>query len=139
LTLNPSGIKLKGRVLNKIKELGRSLLIKIYVSEVVKREASSQILKEASDAKSKCNNLVRKIENLFESEVHNEFPELQDLTKRFKGFNDAALSRWNNFLQDPRAVVLSPNEICNIELLSLYFDGNPPFSEGKLHNCVVGR
>lgn len=125
------GIKFEGRVLNKIKELGRSLLIEIYTSVVVKEEISSHILEQLSEAKDGWNQFAGKIENLFESEACKDIPELQELEKRLEGLDKAALLRWENFLKDSGAVVLGPDEICNTELLSLYFEIKPPFSAKK--------
>jgi len=123
------GFKFEGSVLNRVRELGRSNLIEVYVSEVVKREVSSKISEKTNKAKKLSSDLFKEL-SILESETPKEIIDFVGLVER-NDLQEIALSRWNKFLEDSKAVILDPNEICNIELLSLYFDGKYPFSDGK--------
>lgn len=123
------GFRFEGSVLNRVRELGRSNLIEIYVSEVVKREVSSKILEKVNKAKKLSGDLIKEL-SILESETPKEAVDFADLVES-NDLHEVALSRWNKFLEESKAVILDPNDICNIELLSLYFDGKYPFSDGK--------
>lgn len=123
------GFKFEGSVLNRIKKLGRSNLIEIYLSEVVKREVSSKISEKIKEAKKKSSDFIKEL-SILESETPKEVIDFINLVEKHD-LQELALSKWNKFIEDSKAIILDPNDICNIELLSLYFDGKYPFSDGK--------
>ncbi|CDG55215.1 MULTISPECIES: PIN domain-containing protein [Halomonadaceae] len=126
------GFKFEGSVLNRIKKLGRSNLIEIYLSEVVKREVSSKISEKIKEAKKKSSDFIKEL-SILESETPKEVIDFINLVEKHD-LQELALSKWNKFIEDSKAIILDPNDICNIELLSLYFDGKYPFSDGKKKN-----
>lgn len=123
------GFRFEGSVLNRVRDLGRSNLIEIYVSEVVKREVSSKISEKVNKAKKLSGDLIKEL-SILESETPKEAIDFADLIEK-NDLHEVALSRWNKFIEESKAVILDPNDICNIELISLYFDGKYPFSDGK--------
>lgn len=123
------GFKFEGGVLNRIKELGRSSLINIYVSEVVKREVISKISDKTNKAIKLRSELLKEL-SILESDLPVDIEESFNTLKNF-GIGEVGESRWVKFLEESKTTILDPNKICNQELLSMYFNGDYPFSEGK--------
>jgi len=126
------GFKFENTILSRIKELGRLSLINIYISEVVKREVSSKISEKLANAYKHRSDFLKEM-SVLESEV----PE--ELTRSLSDFDEASIknigeTRWVSYIEESKTKVLDPNDICNNELLSFYFDGSFPFSEGKKKN-----
>ena len=123
------GFKFDGSTLNKIKELGRSSLIEVYISEVVKKEVISKLSEKMTKANKLRSDFLKELV-ILENDLPNELAE--SLNKFDKlSLEKVAESRWVKFLEESKATILDPNAICNLELLSMYFDGKYPFSEGK--------
>lgn len=123
------GFKFEGSVLKRIMNLGRSSLIDIYVSEVVKREVTNKISEKISKATKLRFDLLKEL-TILESDLP------KDIVDNFKaidemGIEEVGKSRWIKYLDESKSTIIDPNKICNQELLSMYFNGEFPFSEGK--------
>ncbi len=123
------GFKFENNILSRIKELGSQSLIKIYISEVVKQEVSSKIIEKLSKAKKAKDDLIKEL-SILESDIPKSIKEMLNNYESIE-INDIAKKRWDQYIEDSKITILDPNTICNQELLSLYFSGEFPFSEGK--------
>lgn len=121
--------KFGNRVLSRLRELGSAGLINIIISDVVRREVSSQISKKVSEAISLKDKLLNEL-SFLENDIPKQLAEsLKSSTiEDLKNIGDM---RWKDYIKDANITVLDSNDICNEELLSLYFEGTFPFSAGK--------
>ncbi len=123
------GFKFEGSVLKTIMNLGRSSLIEIYISEVVKREVINKISEKTTKATKLRSDLLKEL-SILESDLPKDIADTLKAIDEI-GIEEIGESRWIKFLDESKATILDPNEICNQELLSMYFNGEFPFSEGK--------
>jgi hypothetical protein len=124
--------KFDNRVLSRLRELGGAGLINIIISDVVRHEVSSQISKKVSEAISLKDKLLNEL-SFLENDIPKQLAEsLKSSTiEDLKNIGDM---RWKDYIKNANITVLNSNDICNEELLSLYFEGTFPFSAGKKKN-----
>jgi hypothetical protein len=123
------GFKFENRVLSKLSQLGESGKLNILISEVVKNEVASKITEKLAvveKSKSEIEKAVSIIEGSIPTEIDEAIAKLDT-----QSLTELAISGWEKYISDSNISVIDPNDICNSELLSLYFDGAFPFSEGK--------
>ncbi len=77
------GLKFEGPVLKKIRSLGNTSLVNIYISEVVRREVSSKIFEKMEDVKKSFAKMAKDI-SILES---NTPKKINDFSSDFKDIN----------------------------------------------------
>ena len=102
------GFKFEGSVLKRIMNLGRSSLIEIYVSEVVKREVISNISDKTSKAKKLRSDLLKEL-SILESDLPKDIADTLKAIDEI-GIEGIGESRWIKFLDESKATILDPNE-----------------------------
>ncbi|MDO6611624.1 PIN domain-containing protein [Shewanella sp. 1_MG-2023] len=123
------GFKFENRVLSKLSRLGEAGKLNILISEVVQNEVTSKITEKLAlieKSKSEIEKAISIIEGYIPKEIDEAIAALDT-----QSLTELAIARWDKYISDSNISVIDPNDICNSELLSLYFDGSFPFSEGK--------
>lgn len=126
------GLKFESKILARIRQLARSQLIHVYISEVVKNEVEVKIKERALKALQHRSNYIKELD-FYESKLPDE------IKKTINYFSDDSIleigiSIWRDYLESSGIQVLDSNEVCNKELLAAYFNGDFPFSSGKKKN-----
>lgn len=117
--------RFEGAVLKRIEQLGKDGLINILISEVVSREVKSKLAEQMDNAYQSFRSMQKNLE------VLESASPLIDFSIDIRGLKGIAESRWDKYLLESKATILSSNDICNSKLLEYYFGGTYPFSEGK--------
>lgn len=123
------GIQLERASLKRLKELASSRMIDLVLTDVVVKEVEEKI----QDKIEKSKILLSKF--LKESEIISEkIPELlstisQEISNN--SFEKKGTNLWNEYLQQSRAEIVSSDVVSTPDLLSKYFNSEPPFSAKK--------
>lgn len=126
------GFKFENRVLSGISRLGRSGAIKIYISDVVKGEVHQKIQEKLEKSITHKNAFLREL-SVLESSVPDTL--LQEVGEQLNDkLLELARQRWSSYICESNIQVLDSNKINVSDLLSDYFSGSFPFSEGKKKN-----
>ncbi|MDW7547483.1 PIN domain-containing protein [Pseudoalteromonas peptidolytica] len=123
------GLKFENQQLRRLYELGKDERIRIFISEVVKQEVAGKFANKVHKALQSKKSMMKELEVLEELLP----PELTSALEKCdeSSLIEVSLSKWNAFIEGANVQVISPDNICNSELLSLYFSGSFPFSDGK--------
>ncbi|MCP4698663.1 MAG: DUF4935 domain-containing protein [Gammaproteobacteria bacterium] len=126
------GFRFEKKVLSRLSELGKSMSIKILISDVVRQEVSSKLTEKLTRVSKLKKDLLKEIGFLGKDIPRELVKVLDDIDESV--LLKAGEERWANYLKSSNITVLSPNDVCNEELLRLYFKGYFPFSDGKKKN-----
>jgi hypothetical protein len=122
------GLRFENATLEKLKDLGSSGCINILISEVVKREVEYKLEEKFRLMSEKMNALKKDIVSLqlnIPENVENSFNQIHYF------ITTQLSSRWNNFLTECKSLILDSINVNPNELISMYFNGLSPFSDGK--------